>query len=37
MSDIPLKQLDEFRWRIEPTGGMRVPGILWYLRQKRLI
>ncbi len=32
MSDIPLKQLDEFRWKIEPTGGMRVPGILYSSR-----
>jgi tRNA-splicing ligase RtcB len=24
-----MKKMDEYRWRIEPTGGMRVPGILF--------
>ncbi|PKN33381.1 MAG: RNA-splicing ligase RtcB [Deltaproteobacteria bacterium HGW-Deltaproteobacteria-19] len=32
MSDIPLTQIDEFRWKIEPTGGMRVPGIIYSSR-----
>jgi tRNA-splicing ligase RtcB (3'-phosphate/5'-hydroxy nucleic acid ligase) len=32
MSDISLKQIDEFRWKIEPTGGMRVPGIIYSSR-----
>jgi len=29
MSDIRVEQLDEFRWIIPPTGGMRVPGIIY--------
>jgi len=29
MSETKMKKMDENRWRIEPTGGMRVPGILY--------
>jgi len=29
MSDIRVEKLDEFRWIIPPTGGMRVPGIIY--------
>jgi tRNA-splicing ligase RtcB len=29
MSEMKMKKLDENRWRIEPSGGMRVPGILY--------
>jgi tRNA-splicing ligase RtcB (3'-phosphate/5'-hydroxy nucleic acid ligase) len=26
---IELKRVDEYRWRIDPTGGMRVPGLIY--------
>jgi tRNA-splicing ligase RtcB len=29
MSELKMKKLDENRWIIEPSGGMRVPGILY--------
>jgi tRNA-splicing ligase RtcB (3'-phosphate/5'-hydroxy nucleic acid ligase) len=29
MSEIKMNKLDENRWRIEATGGMKVPGILY--------
>ena len=29
MSEMKLTRLDDSRWRIEPAGGMRVPGILY--------
>lgn len=29
MSDIRIERLDAFRWIIPPTGGMRVPGIIY--------
>ncbi|MBW2557486.1 MAG: RtcB family protein [Deltaproteobacteria bacterium] len=29
MSDIKIERLDAFRWIIPPTGGMRVPGIIY--------
>ncbi|MDD5722974.1 MAG: RtcB family protein [Syntrophales bacterium] len=29
MSDIRIERLDELRWIIPPTGGMRVPGIIY--------
>ncbi len=29
MSRNKPKQVDKFRWRIEPTGGMRVPGLIY--------
>jgi tRNA-splicing ligase RtcB len=29
MSEMKMTKLDENRWRIEPTGGMKVPGILY--------
>jgi tRNA-splicing ligase RtcB len=29
MSEMKIKKLDENRWLIEPTGGMKVPGILY--------
>ena len=29
MSRIPLERIDECRWRIPPSGDMRVPGILY--------
>jgi len=29
MSDIRLEKLDDYRWRIPPVGGMRVPGLIY--------
>ncbi len=29
MSQISLERMDECRWRIPQTGGMRVPGIVY--------
>ena len=27
--DMPIDQLDEYRWRIPPRGKMRVPGVIY--------
>ena len=29
MSDHHFRKIDEWRWEIPPTGGMRVPGLLY--------
>ncbi len=29
MSDVRFRRIDEWRWEIPPTGGMRVPGLLY--------
>ena len=29
MSDLKMERMDEFRWRIPPQEGMRVPGIIY--------
>ena len=29
MSDVRMKQVDDYRWEIAPFGGMKVPGLLY--------
>jgi tRNA-splicing ligase RtcB len=29
MAEHPFRRMDEWRWEIPPTGGMRVPGIIY--------
>ncbi|OPL12457.1 MAG: RNA-splicing ligase RtcB [delta proteobacterium MLS_D] len=29
MSDIVMERIDRYRWKIQPQGGMRVPGIVY--------